>query len=73
MGLVTVAGGYEIYEQLLYDCEDGPEEADWEPFTVIGSIEHNGMRASQGGGYECRTAIYWRRKVKKGGNDEQPS
>ena len=59
---------WEIYEQICYDGafshEDTqpPEGPGWEPFGVIGSVEHNGIRNSLGGGYEHRAVIYWRRK-----------
>lgn len=51
---------WEIYEQRLYE-NDEPPGSGWEPFGVIGSVEHNGIKESLGGGYEHWAVVYWRR------------
>jgi len=55
---------WEVYRQ--YDDDDPPPEGqDWEPFAATAAVEHNGLRASQGGGYEVvGEVVWWRRRVK---------
>lgn len=55
---------YQLYEQVCYEGDLPPEGDGWEPFGVIGSVEHDGFRESLGGGYEYRAVVFWRRKVR---------
>jgi len=53
---------WEVYEQAVYEG-DPPPGPGWEPFGVVGAVEHNGLRESLGGGYEHRLVVVWRRKL----------
>ena len=39
---------WEVYEQALYDDDPPPKGPGWEPVGCYGSVEHNGLRDSQG-------------------------
>ena len=63
----------EFFEQRLW-TDDEPPGPEWQVVGVYGTIEHNGIRASLGGGHDVMTVVVWMKpgrveKPKAGGGE----